>query len=105
MFPQLLWQFGDRHYNAKAWSKAGDWFLLGTHDAFSSMARSNQARCLRKAALCYIQQQEYSRATAVIQRCRNNEATTYYVIFLIAVHQGMYTFSDNTLDLTRLNRP
>ncbi|KAF8584952.1 SPO22-domain-containing protein [Ramaria rubella] len=85
----LLWQFGDRHYNAKSWSKAADWFLLGTHDAFKSMTQSNQTRCLRKAALCYIQQQEYARATNVIRRCRNNEAATYYVVFLTAVHQGL----------------
>lgn len=90
MISQLLWQFGDRHYNAKAWSKAADWFLLGNHEAFKAMARSNHARCLRKAALCYVQQQEYARATAVIQRCRNHEAATFYVVFLIAVHQGMY---------------
>ncbi|KAF8525122.1 hypothetical protein BU17DRAFT_42114 [Hysterangium stoloniferum] len=84
----LLWQFGNRHYNAKAWYKAADWFLLGTHDAFKSMAKTNYSRCLRKAALCYIQQQEYALATTVIRRCRNNEAATHYVVLLIAMHQG-----------------
>lgn len=85
----LLWQFGNRHYNAKAWCKAADWFLLGTHDAFKSMAKTNNSRCLRKAALCYIQQQEYALATTVIRRSRNNEAATHYVVFLIAMHQGL----------------
>ncbi|KIJ45216.1 hypothetical protein M422DRAFT_67355 [Sphaerobolus stellatus SS14] len=84
----LLWQFGDRLYNAKAWNKAADWYLLGTHEAFKTMAKMNYPRCLRKAALCYIQQREYARATAAIRSCRSNEASTHYVAFLIAVHQG-----------------
>jgi len=52
------------------------------------MAKPNYPRCFRKAALCYIQQQEYARATAVIRNCRSNEAATHYVVFLNAVQQG-----------------
>ncbi|GJJ13838.1 hypothetical protein Clacol_008095 [Clathrus columnatus] len=90
----LLWQFGERHYSAKAWDKAADWFLLGTHDVFKSMAQNNNAKCLRKAALCYIQLREYARATAAIRRCRNNEAATHYITFLIAINQGLETEGD-----------
>jgi len=88
----LLWQFGDRHYNAKAWAKASDWFLLGTHELFKSVvSKTSCSKCLRKAALCYIQQQEYARATAVIRLCQTNEAATHYLAFLIAVQQGFET--------------
>lgn len=83
-----MWQFGERHYNAKAWDKAADWFLLGTHDVFKSMAPNNNAKCFRKAALCYLQLKEYGRATAVVRHCRNNEAATHYIVFLIAINQG-----------------
>ncbi|GJE98003.1 SPO22 domain-containing protein [Phanerochaete sordida] len=84
----LLWQFGDRHYNAKRWPAAADWFLCGAHPVFASMARPSNAKCFRKAALCHIQQREYSRASAILRRCPNNDAATRYVALLAAVHQG-----------------
>ena len=85
---QLLWQFGDRHYIAQRWVEAADWFLCGTHPIFSSMARPSHAKCLRKAALCHIQQREYSKASAILRRCPGGDAATCYVSLLAAVHQG-----------------
>ncbi|KAH8101409.1 hypothetical protein BXZ70DRAFT_1007244 [Cristinia sonorae] len=85
----LLWQFGDRQFNAKHWVEAADWFLAGTHPIFSSMAHAGGAKCFRKAALCYIQQRDYSKASAILRRCPVNEATTHYVVLLTAVHQGL----------------
>lgn len=86
---QLLWQFGDRHYIAKRWAEAADWFLCGTNPIFSSMARSSHAKCFRKAALCHIQQREYARASAILRRCPGSDAATCYVSMLAAVHQGV----------------
>ncbi|TDL22344.1 hypothetical protein BD410DRAFT_821261 [Rickenella mellea] len=85
----ILWQFGDRHYQAKKWSQAADWFLAGTHSVFRSIAQSSEAKCLRKAALCYIEQREYARASNIIRRCPGDQATTCYVIFLTAAYQGL----------------
>ncbi|RPD58497.1 hypothetical protein L227DRAFT_189115 [Lentinus tigrinus ALCF2SS1-6] len=85
----LLWQFGDRHYHAKRWSEAADWFLVGTHGVFGSMAQISNPKCLRKAALCYIQCGEHAQACAVIRRCPPTEAATHYVALLIAAHQGL----------------
>ncbi|KAI0802995.1 hypothetical protein BC629DRAFT_1284035 [Irpex lacteus] len=84
----LLWQFGDRHYNAKRWAAAADWYLCGTHPVFATMARSSHSKCFRKAALCYIQGKEFSTASAVLRRCPGNEAATHYVALLCAVQQG-----------------
>jgi hypothetical protein len=86
--PQLIWQYGDRHYNAKKWTEAADWFRAGSHSIFKSMGSSSSSKCLRKAALCYIQKREYAQAASEIRHCATSEATTQYVLFLIAVHQG-----------------
>ncbi|KAF9444140.1 SPO22-domain-containing protein [Macrolepiota fuliginosa MF-IS2] len=85
----LIWQYGDRHYQAKKWSEAADWFLAGTHQLFGGTSSTIFSKCLRKAALCYIEQKEYSKASTVIRRCPANEAATNYVIFLVAIHQGL----------------
>ncbi|KAJ7791757.1 meiosis protein SPO22/ZIP4 like-domain-containing protein [Mycena olivaceomarginata] len=85
----LIWQYGDRHFNAKRWSAAADWFLAGSHQLFRAGCPASGAKCFRKAALCYIEQHEYAKASAVIRRCPSNEATTHYVVFLTAVHQGL----------------
>lgn len=85
---QLIWQYGDRHYQAKRWSEAADWFLAGTHHLFKEKSSATFSKCLRKAALCYIEQKEYARASTVIRRCPANEAATNYVSFLVAIHQG-----------------
>lgn len=89
MHPQLLWQFGDRHYNAKRWAEAADLFLSGTHAIFDSMAHASGAKCFRKAALCYIQQRDYSKASAVLRHCPTDEAATHYVTLLTRVQQGV----------------
>lgn len=49
-------------------------------------------KCYRKAALCYIEKREYAQASAVIRRCPQNEAATLYVIFLIAIQQGLFQY-------------
>ncbi|KAH9850619.1 meiosis protein SPO22/ZIP4 like-domain-containing protein [Lenzites betulinus] len=85
----LLWQFGDRHYHAKRWGTAADWFLIGTHRVFGSMSHISNAKCIRKAALCYIQCGEHAQASAIIRRCPPTEAATHYVALLIAAHQGL----------------
>jgi hypothetical protein len=85
----LIWQFGDRHYQEKRWSEAADWFVIGSHQIFRSSSPTTSSKCFRKAALCYIEQREYAQASALIRRCSTNEATTHYVTFLTAVHQGL----------------
>ena len=85
---QVLWKFGDRLYQSKVWSQAADWFLLGTHRAFASISEITSPKCLRKAALCYLEQREYARAVHTIQRCPQSKASTYYLTFLAALYQG-----------------
>lgn len=84
-----MWQYGDRHYHAKKWSEAADWFVAGTHRLFQTTIPTSASKCFRKAALCYIEQREYARASTVIRCCSTNEAATHYLIFLIAVNQGL----------------
>ncbi|XP_006457544.1 hypothetical protein AGABI2DRAFT_181685 [Agaricus bisporus var. bisporus H97] len=85
----LLWQYGDRHYQAKKWPEAAGWFLSGTHHLFKGSSSAAISKCFRKAALCYIEHKEYAKASTVIRRCPTNEATTHYVMFLTAIHQGL----------------
>lgn len=85
----LLWQFGDRHYTAKRWAEAADWFMCGTNPVFTSMARASHAKCFRKAALCHIQQEEYAQASSILRRCPGSDAATRYVVLLAAAHQGL----------------
>ncbi|KAG6873268.1 hypothetical protein C0995_001042 [Termitomyces sp. Mi166 len=85
----LLWQYGDRHYHAKKWLEAADWYLAGSHKLFRLNSPTTSTKCFRKAALCYIEQREFARASTVIRRCPTNEAKTHYVIFTIAIHQGL----------------
>lgn len=85
---QLLWQFGDRHYQNKHWIEAADWYLAGTHKALISVARLSNAKCLRKAALCYIQQGDYARSAATVRRSPDHDSATCYIRLLIAVRQG-----------------
>ncbi|KAI5997768.1 hypothetical protein EDC04DRAFT_2612500 [Pisolithus marmoratus] len=107
--PVLIWQYGDRHYHASQWSEAADWFICGTNAVFSGLGPSCTSKCLRKAALCYIQQKEYARAAFAVKRCPVNGATTRYVAFLIAVHQGLEdegrTRSLHELTLKLLGQP
>ena len=88
---KLLWQYGDRHYQASRWDTAVDWFLGGTHQLFRSFSEGTM-KCYRKAALCYIQQREYASAAAVVRRCPGNEAATHYIGLLTSVKQGIYPF-------------
>ncbi|KAJ3996387.1 meiosis protein SPO22/ZIP4 like-domain-containing protein [Lentinula boryana] len=85
----LLWQYGDRHYHAKRWLLAADWFAAGSHRLFRAQHSTSASKCHRKAALCYIEQREYSRAAAVIRCCPSNEAATHYLAFLVATFQGL----------------
>ncbi|KAJ8487575.1 hypothetical protein ONZ45_g14285 [Pleurotus djamor] len=85
----LIWQYGDRDYRAKKWVDAADWYIAGSHQVFRSARPETSPKCLRKAALCYIEQREYAKATTVIRRCPSNEAVTQYIVLLIAVHQGL----------------
>ncbi|KAJ3982962.1 meiosis protein SPO22/ZIP4 like-domain-containing protein [Lentinula detonsa] len=85
----LLWQYGDRHYHAKRWLLAADWFAAGSHRLFRAQHSTSASKCHRKAALCYIEQHEYSRAAAVIRCCPSNEAATHYLAFLVATFQGL----------------
>lgn len=72
----------------KRWTDAAEWFLAGTHKAFASLASVCSAKCLRKASLCYIEQREYAHASRIINQCPTNQSSTYYLLFLSAVHQG-----------------
>ncbi|TFK28437.1 hypothetical protein FA15DRAFT_60912 [Coprinopsis marcescibilis] len=85
----LLWQTGGRYYKAKKRAQAADWFLVGSHQFFKKNSPSTAAKCFRKAALCYLEQKEYSKASTIIRRCSLNEARTQYIIFLTAFHQGL----------------
>ncbi|KAG9223489.1 hypothetical protein CCMSSC00406_0006981 [Pleurotus cornucopiae] len=85
----LIWQYGDRDYRAKKWTNAADWYIAGSHQVFRSTRPESSSKCLRKAALCYMEQREFAKATSVIRRCPTNEATTHYIVLLIAVHQGL----------------
>lgn len=85
----LIWKYGDSHYQMKKWSEAADWFLAGTHQLFNEKSSVTRPKCYRKAALCYLEQKDYSKASTMIRRCPTNEAATCYVMFLIAVHQGL----------------
>lgn len=87
-FLQLLWQCGDRLYNAKKWSDAAEWFRIGNHPALKGMGPSTGSKCMRKAALCHVQQREYAMAASDIRHCTSNEAATCYVTLLVAVYQG-----------------
>ncbi|PFH47188.1 hypothetical protein AMATHDRAFT_152750 [Amanita thiersii Skay4041] len=91
---ELLWQYGERHYNAKRFPEAADWFISGTHQLFRTVSSTTTSKCFRKAALCYIEHQEYARAATVIRRCSTDEATTHYVMFLTAVHQAIKALHD-----------
>ncbi|CAA7266391.1 unnamed protein product [Cyclocybe aegerita] len=85
----LIWQYGGRHYKSKKWSEAADWYMAGSHKLFTTNSPSTCAKCFRKAALCHIERREYALASTVIRRCPTNEASTHYVIFLTAIHQGL----------------
>ncbi|KDQ17571.1 hypothetical protein BOTBODRAFT_64038 [Botryobasidium botryosum FD-172 SS1] len=85
----VLWKYADKLYSGKKWSQAADWYLLAAHQAFKVMAPSSNSKCFRKAALCHIQQGDYSKASSIIRKCPGNEAATQYVVFLAAVHQGL----------------
>lgn len=83
-----MWQYGNRHYQAKRFSEAADWFLSGSHKIFKNMGPTSSSKCFRKAALCHIERREYAKASAIIRRCPTTEATTHYVIMLTAINQG-----------------
>ncbi|THH10579.1 hypothetical protein EW145_g1240 [Phellinidium pouzarii] len=85
----VLWKVGDRCYEMKKWAQAAEWFLAGTHKAFASIAQMSCPKCFRKAALCYIEQGEYARASQVIHHCPKGQSSTFYLLFLSAVHQGL----------------
>jgi hypothetical protein len=90
---KLLWRSGGKLFQAKKWSPAADWYLLGGHHLFNKPSPELANKCYRKAALCYIEQKEYAKASTVIRRCGSNEASTHYVAFLTAIYQGSYPFS------------
>ncbi|KAH9005872.1 hypothetical protein EDB86DRAFT_2795550, partial [Lactarius hatsudake] len=80
----LFYQYGERKRSLKRCSDAVDWFLLGTRKAFSSVADTCASKCIRKAALCHIEQEEYAQASVIIRHCPGDEAATHYLTFLVA---------------------
>ncbi|KAL1733003.1 meiosis protein SPO22/ZIP4 like-domain-containing protein [Schizophyllum commune] len=84
----LIWQFGDRQYRAKQWAKAADWYLVGSHALFQTNSPASMPKCLRKAALCFLENAEYARAAVTVRRCPPKQAATHYVALLCAVRQG-----------------
>ena len=98
------------HYSGKQWREAAEWFLLGTQDALRVIKTLAHSKCLRKAALCYIQLGEYAkyarplclrynlpanipcRAGNLVKQCEKDEAPSHYLAFIIAVHQGEYNY-------------
>ncbi|KAG0701956.1 meiosis protein SPO22/ZIP4 like-domain-containing protein [Suillus ampliporus] len=93
----LLWQYGDRHYHAGRWKEAADWFSCGTHAIFARLGPVNSSKCFRKAALAHLKRKDYAHAGSIIRRCSDTEATTQYVTFLIAVHQGLEDEAINSI--------
>ncbi|KAM6497714.1 hypothetical protein JOM56_005662 [Amanita muscaria] len=90
----LLWQYGERYFSAKRFTEAADWFISGSHKLFKSSCPTSAAKCFRKAALCYIEQKEFARAATIVRRCPADEAATFYVMFLAAVHQAIKALHD-----------
>jgi hypothetical protein len=86
--PQLFYQYGERKHSLKRCSDAIEWFLLGTHKAFSSVTETYSSKCFRKAALCHIELEEYAQASDLIRQCPGDEAATHYLSFLVAIKQG-----------------
>ena len=87
-YPQLFYQYGEKRHSLKRCSDAVEWFLLGTHSAFSSVTDTCSSKCFRKAALCHIEQEEYAQASDLIRQCPGDEAATHYLSFLVAIKQG-----------------
>ena len=94
---QLIWQFGDRQYRAKQWAKAADWYLVGSHALFQTNSPASMPKCLRKAALCFLENAEYARAAVTVRRCPPKQAATHYVALLCAVRQGTCMSSARSL--------
>ncbi|KAG9058326.1 hypothetical protein FS842_010052 [Serendipita sp. 407] len=92
-FLTTFWQFGDHYYDRKRWSHAADWYLLGTNPVFEVAADVTGSKCLRKAALCRINDKEYASAKILIGQCPTTEAPTCYLKFLVAVNQGLFSVS------------
>ncbi|KAH9048810.1 hypothetical protein EDB84DRAFT_1434083 [Lactarius hengduanensis] len=90
----LFYQYGERKRSLKRCSDAVDWFLLGTRKAFSSVADTCASKCIRKAALCHIEQEEYAQASAIIRHCPGDEAATHYLTFLVAIKQAIRAVKD-----------
>jgi hypothetical protein len=101
MFAQLFWQYGNQHYQAKRWARATDWFTVGTHKTFRGFSLS---KSYRKAALCYIQQGDFSRAIVIAKKCPKNEAATHYVVLIAAIQQGLLLFLIAYIFLSRCER-
>jgi hypothetical protein len=55
----------------------------------ASLGPVSSSKCFRKAALAHLKRKDYAQAGSIIRRCPDAEATTQYVTFLIAVHQGL----------------
>ena len=60
------------------------------------MWQVSNPKCLRKAALCYIQCGEHAQASAIIRRWPTSDAATHYVALLAAAHQGSISASVTT---------
>ncbi|VDB86539.1 unnamed protein product [Peniophora sp. CBMAI 1063] len=84
----LFWQHANQHHRAKRLSEAVDWYLIGTHSAFQTIADVSSDKCYRKAALCLLELHDFSRATMTAQRCNLGSALTQYVLLVAAVRQG-----------------
>ncbi|KAG8806313.1 hypothetical protein FRC17_005082 [Serendipita sp. 399] len=87
-FLTTFWQFGDHNYDRKRWGHAADWYMLGTHPIFEVVADVTGSKCLRKAALARIYDQDYTSAKTLIERCPSRDAPTHYLSFLSAVNQA-----------------
>ncbi|KAF9552702.1 hypothetical protein CPC08DRAFT_261815 [Agrocybe pediades] len=85
----LIWQYGGRYYKSKKWAAASDWYMAGSHKLFTANSPSTFTKCCRKAVLCHIEQRDFALASTLIRRCPTNEAATSYIMFLIAIHQGL----------------
>ncbi|GAA6029188.1 hypothetical protein JCM8097_001643 [Rhodosporidiobolus ruineniae] len=62
-----IWRQGDKAHQDRHFVDAAEWFLLASHELFSSIDPSVFAKSIRKAALSLIEAKENTRAEQILQ--------------------------------------
>lgn len=85
----VLWTLGEKTLNQGAGGRlAAECFEMAAHPTLIECGGRDASKCLRKGAMCLIEEKDVEGASRLMKRCALDEASTHYIRLLIALRHA-----------------